>query len=164
VGAEVPEDVRRALAHVLRSTGQRPQTEAELRSKLRGREIPDDVAAQALRHARALGAVDDAAFAAAWVEERGVGKGYGAGRLRTELRRRLVPEPFIDDALAILDGRDDGSAATELARRRLSQLPSSLPPEAVVRRLTAYLVRRGHPPVLAQRVAVDVSGIDRDWD
>ena len=164
ITADVGEDVRRALAYLLRSTDARPQTEAEVRSKLLGRDFDEETVDEALRHARALRAVDDEAFARAWVEQRGLERGYGVARVRQELRRRLVPEPLIDYALAALEVRDDHSAAAELARRRLAQLPSSLAPEALVRRLTAYLVRRGHPPTLAQRVAIEISGIDRDWD
>jgi regulatory protein len=164
IGADVDEDVRKAVAFILRSTGAKPQSEAEIRSKLRGRDHDETTIEAAIVHARALRALDDAALATTWVEERGVGKGYGAARLRQELQRRLIPEHLIEDAIARLDARDDLSAATELARRRVRQLPATLQPEAVVRRLTAYLIRRGHPPGLAQRVAIDVSGINRDWD
>ncbi len=158
------DEVGAAFAFVLRSTEQRPQTEAELRAKLAGREVTEDVADAALARARGVGAVDDAAFARAWVEDRGKARGYGVSRLRDELRRRLVPEPLIADALAALDTRDDFAVATDLARERFARLPASLQPEAVARRLAAYLHRRGYPPGLAQRVAIDVSGLDRAWD
>lgn len=156
--------VAAALAFLLRSTQQRPQTEAELRAKLAGRAVPEEVAEAALARARDIGAVDDAAFARAWVEDRGRQRGYGVGRLREELRRRLVPERFVEDALASLGDRDDLAVATDLARARLGQLPSSLQPEAVARRLQGYLVRRGYAPGLAQRVAIDVSGLATTWD
>lgn len=158
------EEVERALAFVLRSAGARPQTEAELRAKLRSRGYDDDAAAAALERARAAGVVDDAAFARAWVEDRGRRRGYGAARLRQELERRQVPEHLAAAALAGLDERDDLAVATELARERAAQLPASLEPEAVARRLQGYLVRRGHLPALAQRVAIDVSGLARAWD
>lgn len=156
--------VSAAVAFVLRSTQQRPQTEAEVRAKLSGRDVDAEVAEAALTRARELGAVDDAAFARAWVDDRGRGRGFGTTRLRQELRRRLVPEPLIADALAAIEDRDDLAVATDLARDRLPSLPSSLQPEAIARRLQAYLVRRGHSPGLAQRVAIEVSGLDRVWD
>jgi regulatory protein len=156
--------VAAAFAFLLRSTQHRPQTEAELRAKLAARGVPEDVADAALDRARQVGAVDDAAFAAAWVEDRGRRRGYGVGRLREELRRRLVPEPFIEDALATLEDRDDLAVATDLARTRLRQLPGALQPEAVARRLQGHLERRGYAPGLAQRVAVEVSGLAHRWD
>lgn len=153
-----------ALAFILRSTKARPQTEAELRAKLHGRGVAEEEADTALDRARRVGAVDDAAFARAWVADRGTGRGFGASRLRDELRRRLVPEPLIADALAPLEARDDLAVATDLARDRLRQLPASLQPEAMARRLQAFLERRGYGPGLAQRVAITVSGLDRVWD
>lgn len=164
VGEDVPEDVRKALAYVLRSANTRPQTEAELRAKLRRREVEAGVADEAIRHARRLGAVDDEALARAWVAERGGRRGFGRARLREELTRRQVPEHLVDDALSTLEDRDDLAAATELARRRLRELPDGLPPETVARRLAAYVTRRGHPPALAQRVGVEVSGLRDGWD
>ena len=153
-----------AFAFVLRSTEHRPQTEAELRAKLAARGARDEVAEAALGRARGAGAVDDAAFARAWVEDRGRGRGYGTARLREELRRRLVPEPLIADALATLEARDALAVATDLARDRLHRLPPSLQPEAIARRLSGYLERRGYAPALAQRVAIEVSGLSRTWD
>lgn len=163
-GAQARRAVGRELAWLLRSTEQRPQTEAELAAKLARRGVDADVAAAVLQRARQLRAVDDAAFARMWVEDRGHVRGYGAARLRQELRRRLVPQPLIDDALALLAGRDDEAVATDLARQRLQRLPDRLAPEAVARRLEGFLVRRGYAPGLAQRVAIAVSGVDRLWD
>lgn len=153
-----------AFAFILRSTQRRPQTEAELRARFASQDVPDDIVEAALARAREVRAVDDAAFALAWVEDRGRQRGYGLPRLRDELRRRLVPEPLIADALATLEERDDLAVATELARTRLRRFPASLPPETVARRLHGFLARRGYPPGLAQRVAVEVSGLDREWD
>ena len=159
-----PDDVARTVAFLLRSTELRPQTEAELRGRLRSREVPQHVADAALAKARALGAVDDAAFARAWVADRGEQRGFGTARLREELRRRLVPDELIEDALRALDDRDEEQVADELARERFGRMPPSLAPATAARRLTAYLVRRGYRPGLAQRVAVRVSGADRAWD
>jgi regulatory protein len=155
--------VTAAVAFLLRSTQSRPQTEAELRDKLRKREVPADIAECALDRARQLGATDDAAFARAWVADRGVKRGYATARLRVELRRRLVPDGLIEAALATLS---EQVTATQLASKRAAGMPASLEPPAVARRLQGYLLRRGYAPALAQRVAIDVSGLDRyrSWD
>jgi regulatory protein len=164
VGGDVDEEVRKALGFVLRSSNARPQTEAELRAKLVARDVEPDVADAALAQARRLRAVDDSALAAALVEERGNQRGWGRARMRSELRRRRVPDDVASAALAALDGRDELAVATELAGARFRQLPAALPPEAAARRLVGYLVRRGHPQGLAQRVAREVSGLNRAWD
>lgn len=166
--AQAPPDPEKALSaavtFVLRSTKARPQTAAELRTKLAAREYDDDIIVRALDRAVALGAIDDAAFAAAWVGDRGLVRGYSTSRLRQELRRRKVPDALIDDALAQLDGRDDLAVATELAKARAQRMPVALEPETVARRLLGFLARRGYPEGLARRVAIDVSGLDRQWD
>ena len=156
--------VERAVGYLLRSTSARPQTEAELRDRLAGRDVDTDVAERAIDRLRALGGVDDAAFAHAWVRDRGHGRGFGRRRLQQELRRRRVPEPLIDDALAELAERDDLAVATDLARTRMRALPPRLQPEAIARRLQSYLQRRGYPDGLCRRVAVDVSGLAGEWD
>lgn len=158
------QDARRAYAYILRSTQHRPQTEAEMAAKLQGRDVPEPAVQSALRRARQSGALDDRAFARAWVDDRGRKRGYGQARLRQELRRRLVGEALIDEALAGLEDRDDLAVATELAARRARQLGTDLDPAAVARRLVSYLVRRGYPPALAQRAAITVAGLDRQWD
>lgn len=155
---------RDAVAFILASTRQRPQTRAELAGKLGGRGVPQPVADAALGTAESLGAVDDEAFARAWVRDRGHARGYGVARLRLELRRRLVPDHVAEDALRVLDDRDEYAIVTELARERARGLDPSLAPGVVARRLAAYLERRGHPPALCQRVALRVSGADREWD
>lgn len=154
--------VTSALRFVLRSTQNRPQTEAEIASKLRGRDYGDDTIDRTLAEARRQGAVDDAAFAAAWVEDRGRQRGFGAARLRDELARRGVTEADIDAALRHLDDRDDHTTAVELARARARQLPANLSRDATIRRLGGYLVRRGHPPGLAERAAREIAGADAD--
>lgn len=157
-------DVDAAFAFVLRSTANRPQTEAELATKLRGRAFDEDVVAATLARARAVGAVDDAAFAQAWVEDRGRMRGYGVARLRQELRRRRVPDDVAEAALVSLEGRDELAVATDLARQRAQQLPASLQPEALARRLVGFLARRGYPEGLSRRAAFSASGLDRQWD
>ncbi len=155
---------QKAYAYLVRSTAQHPRTESEARDRLARREVTAGVIEETVAHARAQGVLDDAAFARAWVEDRGRGRGWGVARLRRELLRRGVAQPLVEDALALLAERDDFTVASQLARRRFRQLPASLEPEAAARRLHSYLVRRGHPPGLAQRVAFQVSGLDRAWD
>lgn len=162
--ADGREAVAAAVAFLLRSTKARPQTAAELRGKLADRSYPTAVIDAAIERVTELGAIDDAAFARAWVADRGLVRGYSAARLRQELRRRQVPAPLIDDALAQLDDRDDLAVATELARARAQRLPATLEPDAVARRLLGFLARRGYSEALARRVAIEVSGLDRQWD
>jgi regulatory protein len=160
----VDREVEKAVAFLLRSTRNRPQTEAELRDKLRGRNLPDGVVRAAITRATELGLIDDIAFAKAWVTDRGHQRGYGQARLRQELLRRQVPVDVVDAALADLEQRDEEAVATALAEERFARMPPDLEPDRVARRLVGFLGRKGYPPGIAQRVAKQVSGLDRVWD
>ena len=166
VDPQTAKAVSKAVAFGLRSTQQRPQTVVEITDKLRGRYEDNDVVVAAVAQLQAVGALDDAAFARAWVEDRGRRRGYGVMRLRQELRRRQVDDDVVDQALTALEDRDEFTAAVDLAKRRVVSLPAKLEPEAVARRLHAYLVRRGYNHGLANKVAISVSGLDRhrNWD
>jgi regulatory protein len=164
VSTDFDGQVKRALGYLLKATSARPVTEAEARAKLAGREADTEVADAAVEQAKALRAIDDAAFARAWVEDRGRRRGYSSARLRQELQRRQVPDALIEEALAELDDRDDLAAATELARQRAQRMPAQLPPETVARRVAAFVVRRGYPPSLAQRAAMTATRLGEHWD
>ncbi len=137
---------RTAAADLL---SRRSWTIAELTRRLRRRGAPADVAATVVADIVARGYVDDGAFARQWVETRAA-RGYGASRLRAELRSRGVAAPLIESALASVSGGDVERART-LARRRLSALARTAP-ERVATRLRDYLMRRGYPASVAARV------------
>ena len=137
---------------------------AEAEAKLRARDHADEVVRAAVDRAVALGALDDAAFAQMWVDDRGIKRGYGQQRLRRELRGRKVPDHLIDDALSALDDHDEVAQATQLARARAQRMPANLDPPRVAQRLVGFLMRRGYPGHVAHDVARRVTAVDRDWD
>jgi len=94
--------------------------------------------------------VDDAAFATHWVTTRAA-RGYGAARLRAELRARGVASGLIDVALATLEGDAPLERARALARRRLPALRRAAPEKAAAR-LRAHLLRRGYAAGVVSRV------------
>jgi regulatory protein len=100
-----------------------------------------------------VGLIDDAAFAAEWVESRG--RRSGASRLRQELRLKGVAEEHIAEAIGARDGEADLANARELAIRRCGAMQGL---ERVVRqrRLTAFLVRRGFSSSVVRRVVAEV--------
>src|SRR4030095_13142891 len=89
----------------------------------------------------ARGYVDDAAYARHWVATRSP-RGYGAARLRAEVRARGVASPLIEAAVAPLGRGDQLEQARRLARRRVSAL-AGVPPDKAAPRLRAHLLRRG---------------------
>lgn len=156
--------VGKAVAFLLRSTARKPLTSAEAKQKLADRDHDKATVEAAVAEAVRQGILDDAAFADAWVADRGVKRGYGRARLERELRRRKVPDHLIDTALDQLDQVDQRGAATELARKRAQSMPADLEPAKVANRLVGMLLRRGYDSELAHDVARKVTALDRDWD
>jgi regulatory protein len=87
------------------------------------------------------GYVDDAAFARQWVATRAA-RGYGAARLRAELRARGVGAALVDAALSALDRGGQLDEARRLARRRLPAL-ARIASDKAAARLRDHLLRRG---------------------
>ena len=129
----------------------RAWTRAELTARLRRRGASAEVAAAVADDLAGRGYVDDAAFARHWVTTRAA-RGYGAARLRAELRGRGVPTAHIDAALSSLDRGGQLEEARRLAGRRLPALARAAPEKAAAR-LRDHLLRRGFPGgVVAQVV------------
>jgi regulatory protein len=125
-------------------------TEAELTARLRRRGAEPATAAAVVADLAARGYVDDAAYARHWVSTRAP-RGYGAARLRAELRARGVATPLIEAALAPLDRGDQLEQARRLVRRRLAALTRVAPDKAAAR-LRDHLLRRGFPGSLVAQV------------
>ena len=104
----------------------------------------------------ARGYLDDAGYARHWVATRAP-RGYGAARLRAELRARGVAPSVIDAALGGLDAETALGRARELARRRLPALRRGRP-ERLPSRLRDYLLRRGFGGAVVMRVVRESTG------
>lgn len=128
-----------AMAQALRLISRRPRSERELRQAWDRRGVTVQAQASALARLQRLGQVDDAAFAAAWVENRGAFRPRSARALRSELRRKGVDDTLIGSAI---EGLDEADAAYRAARR-LAARAGGLPEQEFQRRLGDQLARRG---------------------
>ena len=127
---------------------------------MRRRGAPADVAAEVADDLVARGYVDDASFARQWVASRAA-RGYGAARLRMELRARGIASPIISAALSTLGGDDAVSRARETARRRLPALRRGRA-DRVAPRLRDYLLRRGFSTSVVVRIVREATGVAAD--
>lgn len=153
----------RAVVHecryLMRLLASRRRSAGEMRAKLREREVPADVAHEALARLDRSGLVDDAAFADEWVRQRRRLRALGDEALRRELERKQVADDLIEQALA--EGTDDEegrcrelvrSRLGESDRTRLRQERDGAHRRRLSRRLDALLTRKGYPGDLAVRV------------
>ncbi|WP_323185498.1 recombination regulator RecX [Kitasatospora sp. NBC_01287] len=132
-----------------------PRTRKQLGDALRKREIPEEVADEVLSRFEEVGLIDDAAFAAAWVESRHAGRGLARRALAQELRTRGVAGALVEEAVAQLDPEEEAATARALVERKL-RTTAGLERQARMRRLVGMLARRGYPEGLAFRVVREV--------
>lgn len=136
-------DEEGAWRAVLRALERRSFAVGELRRRLRQKGHPPEAVEYALERGRRAGLLDDAAFAARFIESR-TARGRGPARLRRDLLARGVGARDIEAALSA-HGAESGELeglAREVAERRLRQL-AGLPLETRRRRLLGFLARRG---------------------
>jgi regulatory protein len=129
----------RARLFVVRSLAVRMQSTAEIEKKLAARDVPPEIASEAIERAEGYGYIDDAALAGQLA--RGMrSRGYGRRRAEQKLRSRGLEASLAAAALAeVYDGGEDEEAAmarTALGRRAVGT-------DADRKRATAYLARRG---------------------
>ncbi len=148
-----PESAARTIL-LNKLTGQ-PRTRAELAGTLAERGIPDEVADKVLERFSEVGLIDDAVFAAAWVESRHTGRGLARRALAHELRHRGVEDQVVRDAVDELDPGREEATARELVRRKLRtmKVPADRAGrQAAMRRLLGMLARKGYSAGLAMTV------------
>ena len=148
-----------AHAAALRLLTTRARTRAELRQRLEDRGFEAAVVAETLDRLERVGLVDDAALAETVAAGRAE-RGLDAPAIAAELRDRGV-DPTVAERAAdmAVPAEDRADRCRQVAEARLAQL-ADLPAPTQLRRLAAYLARRGYPPELAESVAREVVGFD----
>jgi regulatory protein len=150
-----PYAVARSIA--LDRIAARDRTRHELAQALKTKKVPSEVAEQVLDRLEAVGLVNDAAFAEAWVESRQQRRHLSRPALRRELQAKGVDRDQIDAALDTVHPGDELTAARELTRRRHPTV-AELPYPVRYRRLAGALSRRGFGPAIVTQVLREVLG------
>ena len=117
--------------------GRRAMSRRDLEKKLQEKGASEAEARYAGEWLEAIGALDDAAYAAALVRHCG-DMGYGPRRVREKLREKGVPQEFWEEALEELP--PDGG---QIDRFLQNKLRGRAPDEKEKKRLTDALLRRG---------------------
>ena len=129
-----PEETRKKALALL---DRRDYGSEELCAKLIEKGVEPDEARAAVRYMIRVGFIDDERYAA-MVARHYAAKGYGAGRVREELRRRKLDRELWDAALAELPEPDETVDALLRAKLR-----GKAADRDTVRKAGAALVRRG---------------------
>lgn len=119
--------------------GKRAMSRRDLEKKLQEKGASEAEARYAAEWLEAIGALNDAEYAAALVRHYG-GMGYGPARVREKLYEKGVPRELWEEALEELPA---GGGQIEAFLQ--SKLRGRVPDEKEKRRLTNALLRRGFP-------------------
>ncbi len=141
---ERAESSDKALQAALRFLEARPRSTSEIRERLRRKEFADEAIEAAIERLVALGMIDDAAFARAWVENRQASHPRGVGALRDELRRKGIDRALAEAVLSdetLIGGEEQH--AMSIARGALHKYANAPDRAAFQRRMGGYLQRRG---------------------
>ena len=127
-------NVKAAAADLI---GKRAMSRHDLEQKLQEKGASQAEARYAAEWLEAIGALNDADYAAILVRHC-AGLGYGPARIREKLREKGVPRELWDEALD-----QAGDSAEQVDRFLAAKLRGRTPEEAEKRRLTSALLRRG---------------------
>ena len=146
VGMELDEDAFAALKRsssrglerqkALELLSRRPHSRRELKDKLLRRGVSEEDAEDCMQWLSDRGFLDDEEYAGA-VARHYAAKGYGAGRVRSELQRRGIDRELAADTLSDLPD-NAGKIDTFLARKL-----TDVNDREAVRKVSAALFRRG---------------------
>jgi regulatory protein len=134
-----------AYGRALRRLAVRDRSERELERDLLRRGHEADEVASALRRLRSERYLDDRRFAEQFARSRMAGQGLGRLRVGQALRERGVERKTAEAGLrAALQEVPEGEVLDSLARRYWTQHRDDAP-ETRLRKLWAFLLRRGFP-------------------
>lgn len=125
----------KAYGNALRYVAMRPRSEWELQDYFRRKGIDEVAAKQIVERLRAVGLLDDLAFARSWLTSRRLLKSTSKRRLRLELTQKHVSEEIIGQVLEE-DETDERQTLRDLIEKKRSRYPDT-------QKLMHYLARQG---------------------
>src|SRR5579859_5867062 len=144
------DDVERAYNAALNFLTYRPRSRKEIADYLRKRKTDQDAIEAAIDRLQNAGFLDDDEFARFWVDNRQSFRPRGTRALRAELRQKGLANDVIDGTLEALG--DEEPAAVKAGRSK-ARTYAQVEEREYMRKMTAFLQRRGFPYEVAARAA-----------
>lgn len=140
----IQEKVASAKDQALKALAARDHTRQEMNELLVRKRFSPQVIEATILELEAMGLIDDRKVAQNYVRLRTEGEQPSRLELEVTLEERGIDLSIIESVLQeALAGRDEQTDALELARERVRTSPTRLAPDAIRRRVYAYLIRRG---------------------
>jgi regulatory protein len=160
-GGSGPRAARRASNVSIHQLARRGMSRWELEQVLERRGVEAQTAKAELDRLESVGLLDDAALAVSLVYGQHARHGLGRAAIASDLRRRHIAPDIIEDALADVADDDEQQRALELATKRARQL-GGLDERTAVRRLSAYLARKGYQGDVVRRAVAEALDANAD--
>jgi regulatory protein len=138
--------LQHALDLAFRYLNRRDRTELEMRRYLEGKRVEPETIAAALGELARGGWIDDARFAARFVEDKRSLEHWGAERIERRLLSCGIDRDVVREALGEGDRETELEGALAVLRRRF---PAMHDDPATRRRAYGVLLRKGYDPELA---------------
>jgi regulatory protein len=152
------EQLLAAQAAALQYLAVRPRTAHEVRQKLHRSGVAAQVAEEVIARLQARGALDDTAYAHAYLTSRLTSRGYGPQRLRRELQQRGLGRALVEEAVRQdLTAEDVLIVARAQAAKRWPRLARETDIAKRRQKLWAFLCRRGFPAAIVQQVLTEMA-------
>ncbi|MDD5043933.1 MAG: regulatory protein RecX [Candidatus Omnitrophica bacterium] len=137
----VKEELQKALSYAFLLLKYRLRSEAEMRSRLKKKKLPDDIIEAAVGFLKDKDFINDRNFARLWLESR-IRRSSGLRKIRQELKLKGIREELIKETVGALEDYDEESVVLTLAKKRLALL-KGVAVEKRRQRLYGWLLRRG---------------------
>jgi regulatory protein len=140
-----------AYGRALGRLARRDHAEAEIRRVLRRAGHGEDEVEAAVTRLRGQRALDDERYAEAFARSRLLHRGLGRNRIERELRQRGVARAVVKKSLGEALADISEASALEAQARRYWRARTNDEPRDRVRKLWAFLLRRGYPADLVRK-------------
>jgi regulatory protein len=152
---EVTEELLQTVRNIgLRRLTRSPMSKFQFEQYLVKRNVPPVAIEQVAHRFEEIKLLDDKEFAAMWVRTRRNTRGTGWRVLRQELKLKGISAEIID-SFALEDPALEYEMAFEIGAKKFRTL-QRYEREIIWRRLTGFLIRRGHSSSTAIRVTTEL--------
>jgi len=134
---------------------------SDMRKRLARWQLPDGAEERILKRLQKEKFVDEARYAKAYVKDKFRYNHWGKKRIALELRRRGIPDSFIEDALAEVDEGESEETLLRLLRNKAQTTKGNTKFDVFVK-LMRYAVGRGYPADQANRCIDKIIKLDRE--
>lgn len=154
---EVTEELLQTVRNMgLRRLTRSPMSRFQFEQYLAKRNVPPVAIEQVAHRFEEIKLLDDQEFAAMWVRSRRNTRGTGWRVLRQELKQKGISAEIIE-SFALADPALEYEMAYEIGSKKYKSL-QRFEREIIWRRLTGFLIRRGHSSSTAIRVTTELLG------